>query len=86
MSKLDDAAMDQLIYPTYYIGYIDPEDFCDKMQYHMGAEGVQMSDATYEQVWADVERHNKQNHKKMLTEEDKYIARAKRNIIEASNV
>ena len=80
MSKLD-----RNIYPNYYIGYIDPEDFCDNIQYHMGCEGVEMSEATYASLWEDVERYNKLNSKKRLTEEDKYLSRYNRNKLEAVN-
>lgn len=78
MSKLDISIHDA-IYPSHYIGYIDPEDFCDKIQYHMAKEGVQMSDATYEQIWTDVERTNLKNGKSMLTDEEMKQVRRKLN-------
>lgn len=74
MSKLD-----QNIYPTHYIGYIDNEDFCDKIQYHMACEGVEMSDATYASIWADVERTNLKNRKRPLTDEEMKEVRKKLN-------
>lgn len=83
MSKLDN--IDHLIYPTEYVGWIDHEDFCDKIQYHMAMEGVQMSDATYASLWDDVERNNLKNRKRRLTEEEKYIVRSRRNELEAVN-
>lgn len=79
MSKLDTSIYDHYAYPTHYIGYIDPEDFCDKIQYHMGTEGVEMSDATYEQIWADVERTNLKNGKSPLTDEEMKEVRRKLN-------
>lgn len=51
----------------------------------MGCEGVEMSEATYASIWEDVERYNKLNSKKRLTEEDKYLIRCKKNQLEAVN-
>lgn len=84
MSKLDISIHDA-IYPSHYVGWIDPEDFCDKIQYHMAMEGVEMSDATYGSIWEDVERNNLKNRKRRLTEEEKLMVRAKRNELEVVN-
>ena len=79
MSRLDISVHDHYLYPSHYIGYIDPEDFCDKISYHMAKDGVEMSDSTYEQVWADVERYNLKNGKSPLTEDEMKIVRKKLN-------
>jgi hypothetical protein len=84
MSKLDISIHDA-IYPSHYVGWIDPEDFFDKIQYHMAMEGVEMSDATYGSIWEDVERNNLKNRKRRLTEEEKLMVRAKRNELEVVN-
>lgn len=79
------SLLDQYAYPSHYIGYIDPEDFCDAMSYRMACEGVEMSDATYEQIWADVERTNLKNGKSPLTDEEMKEVRKKLNDSETIN-